>query len=70
MEKVIDTYYLVKIGNGWYKQVRIPMLDDLKTAVIIDDYKRATKLSRKPARTLANDWGGEVVTFKIIQEAQ
>jgi hypothetical protein len=68
MEKVIDTYYLVKIGNGWYKQVRIPILDDLKTAVITDDYKRATKLSRKPARTLANDWGGKVVTMRTTSE--
>ncbi len=68
MEKVIDTYHLVKIGNGWYEEVRMPIVDNVKTALITKDYNRAMRLSKKQADAVASRWGGEIVTFKIIQE--
>lgn len=70
MEKVIDTYYLVKIGNGWYEEVRIPIVDNVKTALITNDLSRAMRLSKKQAQAIASRWGGKVVTMRTTSEAQ
>ncbi|KRL88608.1 hypothetical protein FC50_GL002367 [Lacticaseibacillus pantheris DSM 15945 = JCM 12539 = NBRC 106106] len=68
MEKVIDTYYLVKIGNGWLEQIERMDESGAEGVFIANLYNRAVKFGKKKAQALADKWDGEVVTINITSE--